>query len=85
MQRYNGERKENNRLDTRQERKKTSHSCGPLTNDGLTPRRPPPLHSSTVNNHQRYLSTTQTNETLEDISETGGGLLLRLQRRLKQL
>ncbi|CAF1195423.1 unnamed protein product [Rotaria sp. Silwood1] len=59
---------------------------GPLTNDGLTPRRPPPLHSSTVNNHQRYLSTTQTNETLEDISETGGGgLLLRLQRRLKQL
>ncbi|CAF4640512.1 unnamed protein product, partial [Rotaria sp. Silwood1] len=25
------------------------------------------------------------NETLEDISETGGGLLLRLQRRLKQL
>ncbi|CAF5060169.1 unnamed protein product, partial [Rotaria sp. Silwood1] len=59
---------------------------GPLTTDGLTPRRPPPLHSSTVNNHQRYLSTTQTNETLEDISETGGGgLLLRLQRRLKQL
>ncbi|CAF1093948.1 unnamed protein product [Rotaria sordida] len=58
---------------------------GPLTNDGLTPRRPPPLHSSTVNNPQRYLSTTQANDTLEDIGETGGGLLLRLQRRLKQL
>ncbi|CAF3322996.1 unnamed protein product [Rotaria socialis] len=58
---------------------------GSMVNDGLTPRRPPPLHSSTVNNHQRLLTTMQTNEMFEDIGETGGGLLLRLQRRLRQL
>jgi hypothetical protein len=57
-----------------------------LNSDGLTPRRPPPLHSSTINSHQRHLTTTQTNEELEEIGETGGGgLLLRLQRRLRQL
>ena len=56
-----------------------------MTNNGLTPRRPPPLHSSTINTHQRHL-TTETNEDLNDIdSSAGGGLLLRLQRRLKQL
>jgi hypothetical protein len=55
-----------------------------LNSDGLTPRRPPPLHSSTINS-QRHLTTIQTNEAIEDIGETGGGLLLRLQRRLKQL
>jgi hypothetical protein len=56
-----------------------------LNSDGLTPRRPPPLHSSTINSHQRHLTTTQTNEELEDLGDAGGGLLLRLQRRLKQL
>jgi len=60
-----------------------------LNSDGLTPRRPPPLHSSTINSHQRHLTTTQTNEALEEFAETsggsGGGLLLRLQRRLRQL
>ncbi len=55
-----------------------------MNSDGLTPRRPPPLHSSTINS-QRHLTTIQTNEAIEDIGETGGGLLLRLQRRLKQL
>ncbi len=58
-----------------------------MTSDGLTPRRPPPLHSSTINSHQRHLTTTQTNEVLDELEESGGGggLLLRLQRRLKQL
>lgn len=57
-----------------------------MNNDGLTPRRPPPFLSSTINSHQRHLTTTQTNEILDDIDETAGtGLLLRLQRRLKQL
>ena len=57
-----------------------------MNGDGLTPRRPPPLHSSTINSHQRHLSTTQTNEVLEESDQAGsGGLLLRLQRRLKQL
>ncbi len=59
-----------------------------MNSDGLTPRRPPPLHSSTINSHQRHLTTTQTNEALEEFAETsgsGGGLLLRLQRRLRQL
>jgi hypothetical protein len=58
-----------------------------LNSDGLTPRRPPPLHSSTINSHQRHLTTTQTNEALEEFAETsgsGGGLLLRLQRRLNE-
>ena len=56
-----------------------------MNSDGLTPRRPPPLHSSTINTHQRHLTTTQTNENFEGLNDTGGGLLLRLQRRLKQL
>ena len=57
-----------------------------MNNDGLTPRRPPPLHSSTIIGHQRHLTTTQTDDPLDDIGESaGGGLLLRLQRRLKQL
>ncbi len=57
-----------------------------MTSDGLTPRRLPPLHSSTINSHQRHLTTTQTNEVLDELGESaGGGLLLRLQRRLKQL
>jgi hypothetical protein len=56
-----------------------------LNNDGLTPHRLPPLHSSTINSHQRHLTTTETNDVLDDLGETGGGLLLRLQRRLKQL
>lgn len=58
-----------------------------MNSDGVTPRRPPPLHSSTVNNQQRYLSNNQTDEAFVDVSEAGGGtgLLLRLQRRLKQL
>lgn len=57
-----------------------------MNSDGLTPRRPPPLHSSTINSHQRHLTTTQTNEVLDEIDEAGGaGLLLRLQRRLRQL
>ncbi len=56
-----------------------------MDSDGLTPRRPPPLHSSTINSHQRHLTTTQTNEVLDELGETGGGLLLRLQRRLRQL
>ncbi|CAF1537304.1 unnamed protein product, partial [Adineta ricciae] len=61
----------------------------PLTTDGLTPRRPPPLLSSTINTHQRHLTTTHTNEPLDELVEAGtvpgGGLLLRLQRRLRQL
>ncbi|CAF1657490.1 unnamed protein product, partial [Adineta ricciae] len=61
----------------------------PLTSDGLTPRRPPPLLSSTINTHQRHLTTTHTNEPLDELVEAGtapgGGLLLRLQRRLRQL
>jgi hypothetical protein len=57
-----------------------------LNSDGLTPRRPPPFLSSTINSHQRHLTTTQTNEVLDELGETGGGgLLLRLQRRLRQL
>lgn len=57
-----------------------------MNSDGLTPRRPPPLHSSTINSHQRHLTTTQTTEVLDEIDEAGGGgLLLRLQRRLRQL
>lgn len=60
-----------------------------MNTDGLTPRRPPPLHSSTINSHQRQLTTTQTNEPLDELVEagdiTGGGLLLLLQRRLRQL
>jgi hypothetical protein len=56
-----------------------------LNNDGLTPHRLPPLHSSTINSHQRHLTTTETNDVLDDLGETAGGLLLRLQRRLKQL
>ena len=55
-----------------------------MTNNGLTPRRPPPLHSSTINTHQRHLS--ETNEVLDELGDSpGSGLLLRLQRRLKQL
>ncbi|CAF1137263.1 unnamed protein product [Rotaria sordida] len=50
-----------------------------LNSDDLTSRRPPSLHSSTINNHQRHLTTAQTNEPLEEIGETGGGLLLHLQ------
>lgn len=53
-----------------------------MTNNGLTPRRPPPLHSSTINTHQRHLTTED--EADMDAS-AGSGLLLRLQRRLKQL
>lgn len=60
-----------------------------MTSDGLTPRRPPPLLSSTINTHQRHLTTTHTNEPLDELVEAGtapgGGLLLRLQRRLRQL
>ncbi len=56
-----------------------------MNNDGITPHRLPPLHSSTINSHQRHLTTTETNDVLDDLGETGGGLLLRLQRRLKQL
>ncbi len=56
-----------------------------MNNDGLTPHRLPPLHSSTINSHQRHLTTTETNDVLDDLGETAGGLLLRLQRRLKQL
>lgn len=56
-----------------------------MANDDLTPRRSSPLHPSTVNNHQRNLSTKHTNEVLEEVGEAGGTLLLRLQRRLKQL
>jgi len=59
-----------------------------LNSDGLTPRRPPPLHSSTINSHRRHLTTTETDEVLDELGETaggGGGLLLRLQRRLRQL
>ncbi len=58
-----------------------------MNSDGLTPRRPPPLHSSTINSHQRHLTTIETNEVLDELGETGGGggLLLRLQRRLRQL
>lgn len=59
-----------------------------MTSDGLTPRRPLPLHSSTINSHQRHLTTTQINEPLEELAEadgSGGGLLFRLQRRLRQL
>ncbi len=57
-----------------------------MNSDGLTPRRPPPFLSSTINSHQRHLTTTQTNEVLDELGETGGGgLLLRLQRRLRQL
>jgi len=61
---------------------------GALNGDGLTPRRPPPLHSSTINHHQRHLSTTQTTEQqFDDLPEgtSTSALLLRLQRRLKQL
>lgn len=51
-----------------------------MNGDGLTPRRPPPLHSSTINTHQRH-------EPFEELTEAGGatGVLLRLQRRLRQL
>ena len=60
-----------------------------MNTDGLTPRRPPPLLSSTINSHQRQLTTTHTNEPLDELAETGGvpggGLLLLLQRRLRQL
>ena len=56
-----------------------------MNGDGLTPRRPPPLHSSTIN-HQRNLSITQTNEQLDETTQgSPTGLLLQLQRRLKQL
>jgi hypothetical protein len=54
-----------------------------LNGDGNTPRRPPPLHSSTINAHQRHLTSTQTIGAEE--TSGGGGLLLRLQRRLQQL
>ncbi|CAF1188386.1 unnamed protein product [Adineta steineri] len=60
----------------------------PLNSDSLTPRRPPPLLSSTINSHLRQLTTINTNEPLEDLAEidgNAGGLLLRLQRRLRQL
>lgn len=60
-----------------------------MNNDGLTPRRPPPLLSSTINSHQRHLTNTQINDPLDQLGETesdiGSGLLLRLQRRLKLL
>lgn len=60
-----------------------------MNNDGLTPRRPPPLLSSTINTHQRHLTNTQINDPLDQLGETdsniGSGLLLRLQRRLKLL
>ena len=60
-----------------------------MTSDGLTPRRPPPLLSSTINTHQRHLTTTHIHEPLDELVETGivpgGGLLLHLQRRLRQL
>ncbi|CAF2991114.1 unnamed protein product, partial [Rotaria sp. Silwood2] len=45
----------------------------PLNNDGLTPCHPSLLHSSTINSHQGHLTTTQTNEVLENIGETSGG------------
>ncbi len=45
-----------------------------MNNDGLTPHRLPPLHSSTINSHQRHLTTLESNDVLDDLCETGGGL-----------